>query len=114
MQYKLKTLARRLKERRAELGLSLEDVSDEIDYSVSTISTWETGIRQPRADGLFWISKFYDVSVDWLLGLSDEKYVSQRTGKWFGTVCSACGNSTSFYDDCEYCPRCGTRMEVTE
>ena len=38
----------------------------------------------------------------------------KRTGKWFGTVCSACGESTSFYYDCDYCPQCGARMEVEE
>lgn len=37
-----------------------------------------------------------------------------RTGKWFGTVCSACGESTSDYYNCDYCPRCGARMEVID
>ncbi len=34
-----------------------------------------------------------------------------RHGEWFGTVCSACGESTSFYYDCDYCPRCGAKMD---
>lgn len=34
-----------------------------------------------------------------------------RHGKWFGTVCSACGESTSNYYDCEYCPHCGAKMD---
>ena len=32
-------------------------------------------------------------------------------GKWMGTVCSVCGESTSNYYDCDYCPHCGARME---
>lgn len=32
-------------------------------------------------------------------------------GKWSGTVCSNCGESTSFYYDCNYCPNCGAKME---
>ena len=32
-------------------------------------------------------------------------------GKWFGTVCTACGESTSFYYDCNYCPWCGAKMD---
>lgn len=28
-------------------------------------------------------------------------------GKWHGTVCTACGESTSFYYDCDFCPNCG-------
>ena len=31
-------------------------------------------------------------------------------GRWMGTVCSACGESTSFYYDCDYCPKCGADM----
>jgi len=31
--------------------------------------------------------------------------------KWFGTVCSACGESTSWNYDCEYCPHCGAKMD---
>lgn len=32
-------------------------------------------------------------------------------GKWIGTVCSFCGESTSNYYDCNYCPHCGARMD---
>ena len=34
-----------------------------------------------------------------------------RHGEWCGTVCSACGESTSFYYDCDYCPWCGAKMD---
>ncbi len=34
-----------------------------------------------------------------------------RHGEWFGTVCSACGESTSFYYDCTFCPSCGAKMD---
>ena len=37
-----------------------------------------------------------------------------RHGKWMGTVCSACGESTSFYYDCDCCPHCGARMDETQ
>ena len=32
-------------------------------------------------------------------------------GQWAGTVCTACGESTSFYYDCNYCPWCGAQMD---
>ncbi len=35
----------------------------------------------------------------------------QKTGWWAGTVCTACGESTSDYYNCDYCPRCGAKME---
>lgn len=36
----------------------------------------------------------------------------RKTGIWMGSVCSECGNSTSFYYDCDYCPNCGAKMEA--
>ena len=35
-------------------------------------------------------------------------------GRWAGTVCTACGESTSFYYDCNYCPWCGAKMDEEE
>lgn len=35
-----------------------------------------------------------------------------KHGEWCGTVCSACGESTSFYYDCDYCPHCGCKMDM--
>lgn len=37
-----------------------------------------------------------------------------RHGRWMGTVCSACGGSTSYYYDCDYCPHCGAKMDLEE
>ena len=34
----------------------------------------------------------------------------RKQGMWMGSVCSACGQSTSNYYDCEYCPHCGAEM----
>lgn len=34
-----------------------------------------------------------------------------RHGEWFGTVCTACGESTSYYFNCDYCPNCGAKMD---
>lgn len=35
-------------------------------------------------------------------------------GEWCGSVCSACGESTSFWYDCNYCPHCGAEMSESE
>ncbi len=34
-----------------------------------------------------------------------------KHGEWMGSVCSTCGESTSFYYDCRYCPQCGAKMD---
>lgn len=35
----------------------------------------------------------------------------EQAGHWFGSVCTVCGGSTSFYYDCQFCPKCGARIE---
>lgn len=37
--------------------------------------------------------------------------VQPKTGQWFGTVCSACGESYPYNYDAKYCPNCGAKME---
>ncbi len=54
---------------------------------------------------------------DYGVGLGEKKSANiaeVKHGKWFGTVCSQCGNSTSYYYDCDYCPNCGARMDKGE
>lgn len=53
-----------------------------------------------------------DAAIATLVNLpSAQPEIEPKTGRWFGTVCSACGESTSFYYDCDYCPHCGVKME---
>lgn len=37
-----------------------------------------------------------------------------RHAEWAGTVCSNCGESTVDYYDCDYCPKCGAKMDLKE
>ena len=46
-----------------------------------------------------------------LQAIANVPSVPQKTGWWAGTVCTACGESTSDYYNCNYCPRCGAKME---
>lgn len=36
-----------------------------------TVSFWESGQREPDLDSLVMIARYFDVSADYLLGLSD-------------------------------------------
>ena len=40
----------------------------------------------------------------------EEMAPDRKQGIWMGSVCSACGQSTPNYYDCEYCPHCGAEM----
>ena len=61
----------RLKELREEKRLSLRDVAQKIGYSHSSVSLAENGKRGLNNEDIAIYSKFYDVSADYLLGLSD-------------------------------------------
>ena len=43
-----------------------------------------------------------------------ERGVPDVCGEWCGSVCSACGESTSFWYNCNYCPHCGAKMSESE
>ena len=48
------------------------EIASAIGISASTFSYYESGMRMPNTEPLVKIAKFYDVSTDWLLGLSEE------------------------------------------
>ena len=61
----------RLKELRVELNLSIEKLAKETAIGSSTISRWENGQADIKSQQLIILAKFFDVSVDYLLGLEN-------------------------------------------
>lgn len=62
----------RIKQRREQLGLTLEDIASQVGVARSTIQRYEVGgITRPKLPVLFSISQALKVSPDWLLGISD-------------------------------------------
>lgn len=63
------SIAERIKNRRLELGLSLQDVTERMDISKSTLQRYETGkIRNLPLHQLAPLAKALDTTPDWLLG----------------------------------------------
>jgi len=60
-----------LKELRLELGLSQRKLGEILGVVNQTISFWEIGAREPDLDTLVEISKFFNVSTDYLLGIDN-------------------------------------------
>ncbi|MCL2798428.1 MAG: helix-turn-helix transcriptional regulator [Firmicutes bacterium] len=56
---------------RKESGLSHESLAKKIGYSRSIIGFWENGKKKPTAEALIALAKFFDVTVDYLLGLEN-------------------------------------------
>jgi len=61
----------RLKELRKEKGVRQVDVAKEMNVSQNTLSYWEQGKFRPTQDKLIELSKYYDVTIDYLIGNSD-------------------------------------------
>lgn len=70
---KLKILALRLKELRDSLGLNQSEFSESIQLKQQTYSLYERGSNKPPIDLLIKIAEKYNVSIDWLCGLSDDE-----------------------------------------
>ena len=61
----------RLKELREINHLSQMELSLKTGISQSAIAKWELNKTEPTASALITLSKFFNESVDYLLGLSD-------------------------------------------
>ena len=64
-------IGKRIKEIRTENKLSQKQFGEILSVSQDTISLWETGKSLPSAEFLIAISKTFNVSVDYILKLTD-------------------------------------------
>ena len=62
-----------LRELRTDKKLTQPQLAEAIGVSKSMISMWETGINEPTASNIIKLAKFFDVTTDYLLGLSLNK-----------------------------------------
>lgn len=67
----------RLFELRQEKELSQRDVAKELFVSQGTYNNWENSKTQPSIEQLILLSKFFNVSIDYIVCNSDE-YVSSQ------------------------------------
>ncbi|MBD5133335.1 MAG: helix-turn-helix transcriptional regulator [Clostridiales bacterium] len=66
-------LAERLRELRKEKNLRQEHLAVALDIGMSTYCRYEQGKREPTASLLVQMADYYDVSVDYLLGRTDNR-----------------------------------------
>ena len=66
-------ISERLQELRKEYGYTKRDLLKVIPLNYSTYANYESGIREPGLDVLKTIAKFYNVSIDFILGLTDNR-----------------------------------------
>ena len=61
-----------LKMLRLERGLGQVDLAKELGLSKGIISLWENGLREPNMSSLIVIAKFFNVSIDYLVGIDND------------------------------------------
>jgi len=69
----MKNLNERLKEVRMEKNISQSQLAKDTGLSQSAISFWESGERSPSVQAVIILAKYYNVSTDYLLGITDNE-----------------------------------------
>lgn len=67
------SFSQRLKELRVNKNLGQKEVGVIVGVSDSSIRKYETGERTPNPDALVKLADFFNVTVDYLIGVSDSK-----------------------------------------
>ena len=65
-------IGKRIRELRIEFKISQETLAKAIGVHSSAVSLWESGTNEPKASYIVGLAKFFNVTSDYLLGLSDE------------------------------------------
>nr|DAX16830.1 MAG TPA: helix-turn-helix domain protein [Caudoviricetes sp.] len=58
---------------RAEYRLTQQDIGDIVGLTAQAVSKWENNLAEPDNESLKKLAKHFNVSVDYLLGIKEEK-----------------------------------------
>ena len=94
-----------LHELRAQKGLSQEELAEKVFVTRQAVSRWETGETTPGLETLKQLSKFFDVSINTLLG-SPRRLVCQCCGMPLEDGTTSREPDGTFNED--YCKWCYT------
>lgn len=93
----------RLKELRKDKGLTLDDIEEELGIGRGTYNNYENGKSFPKFKTLVKIAAFYDVGIDYMLGVEREPCAKEVDDD----------SDFKFLEemyDLEYCPYCGRKL----
>ena len=69
--FDIKKFAERLKDLRIEKGIGQNKLAETLNLSNASISYWENCKQEPSASVIYKLSTYFNVSADYLLGISD-------------------------------------------
>lgn len=73
--------AERIQEVRESLGMNKTQFADYVGVTLSTISRYESGSMSIGLDAVATMAEKLNVSPGWLLGWTDEKYITEKESK---------------------------------
>ena len=71
-------IAKRLKALRSELGIDKRELVSVMPMKLKSYVNYESGRREPDSDALQALAKRFNVSIDYLLGVSDCRRVKNE------------------------------------
>lgn len=77
----MNTFGEILKKLRKEKGLSGQELASILKVHKGSISNWETNRRSPDKEMLNTIAEYFDVSIDYLLGRTNERNLHKEEEK---------------------------------
>lgn len=92
----------RMKSLRIEKGLTQGELARQLNLSVTAISHYEGGSREPNSNIIILYSKFFDVSTDYILELSEfknHKSNQRRTNKFINDLLELIGSYLKEIED---------------
>ena len=87
-----------IEKRKKETGQNLRAVAKDLDVSLGVLSDWQNGNKTPRGDSIAKLAKYFGVSADYLLGLTEAQTVD--------TDLRAVADSPEKPNDSKENPRC--------
>ncbi len=80
----------KLRALRLERGITQRELAEALNVVTASISSYETGGNYPSADVLIKLCKYFNVSSDYLLGLSDSREfkMNDLTDEQYKTITS--------------------------
>ncbi|MGB9662829.1 MAG: helix-turn-helix domain-containing protein [Moorellaceae bacterium] len=72
MEIDLEKFAARLRELRKQAGLTQEELGERLGFKPTTVSSWELAYRVPELVSVYRLAEFFGVSIDYLLGRTDD------------------------------------------
>ena len=68
----------RIKEIRKQLGITARQVAEHINVAESTMSLYESGKREPDIETIVKLAKYFNVTLEYLLGVGDTPSEEER------------------------------------